>query len=518
MEESFNIQNQRNQAFKISLAEIRHKLAIVNALIIIVAIGTEGDRYDYLTAFSYLTWVLFWYLVPMLNRLGMKFLRFPLIIIDILVTGYMLTETGGLKSELSYFLVLPIFAAGIRCRLPGILFWSTLMGMILTGASYLSKTLIISELLVKITYLYLTGIFSGFLVQRTYSITEVVSEKLVQLNTGLQKLNNFSQEVSGSSDLDAILNRIIKTAHQTNPNTLIAVTLFDENGQLNIWDSTWKEEWVLKYETHPLNRYNIALAPILVFREPLLCADIQKHKELVRLFEGIPVCALFIFPIVVDGEVAGAILISVDHNYTLHESETQILTNIATQAGVALQNLASLNQVKKQADTDGLTGLYNRRYFNEKIEELVARAKEDGSYLSLIMMDVDNFKKYNDTFGHPAGDKLLKIVAGVVSEAVREGDIVARYGGEEFVVILKNTSRETALQIAERIRSSVANIPFGTLKTQITISLGVGTLPDHASDKNSLLEFADQSLYYSKQSGKNRVSCGFQFKSSIRVN
>lgn len=516
MEES-NVQKQRNQAFKISLAEIRHKLAIVNALLIIVAVGTEGDRYDYLAAFTYLTWVLFWYLVPMLKRLSMKLLRFPLIIIDILVAGYMLAETGGLRSELSFFTVLPVLAAGIRCRLPGIFIWSTLMAVILTGASYLSKTLILSELLIRITYLYLTGIFGGFLVRRTYSITEAVSENLVKLNTGLQKLNDFSQEVSGSSDLDAIFNRIIKAAHQTNPNTLVAVALFDDNGQLNIWDSSWQEEWVLKYETHPLNRYNIALAPILVFREPLLCADIQKHKELVGIFEGIPVRALFIFPIVVDGEVAGSLLISADHNYILPESETQILTNIATQAGVALQNLANINQVKQQADTDGLTGLYNRRYFNEKIEESVSRTKEDGGYLSLIMMDVDNFKKYNDTFGHPAGDKLLKIVAGVVSEAVREGDIVARYGGEEFVVILKNTSRETALQIGERIRISVANIPSGTLKSPITISLGVGTLPDHASDRNSLLEFADQSLYYSKQSGKNRVSCGFQYKSSIRV-
>lgn len=517
MEESLNIRHQRNQAFNISLAKIRHKLAIVIAVTIILAIGTEGDRYDYLIAFSYLTWCLFWYLVPMLRRLGLRFLRYPLIAVDLLITGYMLTRTGGLRSELTFFLFLPVFAAGVRCRLPGILIWATIMSLILTGASYMTGTFNLAELLVKMIYLYLTGILGGFLIQRTYTVTEEVSEKLAQLNTRLQKLSSFSQEVSGSSDLDVIFNRIIKAAQQINPNLFVAVTLFDEKGQLKIWDSSWEEEWLLAYESHPLHRHSLTLAPILVFREPLLCADINKHSELIRIFRGIPVRALFVFPIIVASEVAGALLISTDQNQLLSESEVQILSNIAGQAGVALQNVASLNEVKQQADTDGLTGLYNRRYFNEKIDELVDKAKEEGSYLSLIMMDVDNFKKYNDTFGHPAGDQLLKTVAGVVSDTVREGDIVARYGGEEFAVILKNSGRETALQIAERIRISVANIPIGILKTPITLSLGVGTLPEHARDRNSLLEFADQSLYYAKQTGKNKVSCGYQFQSSIQI-
>lgn len=517
MEETLNIKRQRNQAFKISLVEIRHQLALVIAVTLIVAIGTGGDRYDYLLAFSYLTWCLFWYLVPMLRRLGLKIFRFPLFAIDLLIIGYMLTRTGGLKSELTFFLFLPIFAAGVRCRLLGILVWATLMSLILAGASYLTGTFNLAAVLVKATYLYLAGIMGGFLIKRTYPITEEVSEKLAQLNTRLQKLSSFSQEVSGSSDLDEIFNRIIKAAQQINPELLVAVTLFDENGQLKIWDSSWQEEWLLAYESHPLQRHDLTLAPILVFRDPLLCADINKHNELIRIFDSIPICALFVFPIIVASEVAGALLISSDQKLILPESEVQILSNIAGQAGVALQNVASLNEVKQQADTDGLTGLYNRRYFNEKIEELVDWAKEEGACLSLIMMDVDNFKKYNDTFGHPAGDQLLKIVAGVVSDTVREGDIVARYGGEEFVVILKNSNRETAMQIAERIRVSVASMPLGILKSPITLSIGVGTLPEHARDRNSLLEFADQSLYYAKQSGKNKVSCGFKFTSSIPV-
>ncbi len=517
MEESLNLKSQRNQAFRVSLGELRPKMAVVNSVLLILAVGTEGVRDDYLICFSYLTWSLFWYLIPWLNRWSMKFLKFPLLLIDLMVTGYMLTRTGGLNSELSFFLFLPVVAVAVRCRLTGVLICSSLIALLLTGAAYITATLNLSILLTKIAYLFLAGILGGLLIQRTYFATEVVSDKLVQLNTRLQKLNDFSQEVSGSSDLDGIFNQIIKVLHQNNPNLLVAVALFDESGQLKIWDSSWEEEWLANYESHPLTKQSITLAPILVFREPLLCSDINKHNELVKIFDGIPVRALFAFPIIVAGEVAGSLLVTTPNSQVLPESDLQIMNSIATQAGVALQNIASLNEVKQQADTDGLTGLYNRRYFNEKLEEMVNHAKEDGASLSLIMMDVDNFKKYNDTYGHPAGDQLLKTVAAVVGEAVREGDIVTRYGGEEFAVILKNTGRETALQIGERIRMSVANIPTGKIKSPITISLGVGTLPEHATDRTGLVEFADQSLYHSKQTGKNRLSCGFHFKSSITV-
>lgn len=517
MKESFNLKIQRNQGFRMALAEIRPKMAVANGLLIILAVGTEGFRDDYLIGFSYLTWSLFWYLIPLLNRWGSKFWRLPLLLIDMLVTGFMLIRTGGLNSELSFFLFLPIVVAAVRCRLIGIIIWSSIMALILTGAAYFTATLSFGALLAKIAYLFLAGILGGWLVQKTYIATEAVSEKLVQLNTRLQKLNNFSQEVSGSSDLDAIFNRIIRAVHQNNPNMLVAIALFDESGQLKIWDSSWEEEWLSKYESHPLNKQSITLAPILVFREPLLCSNINKHQELVGVFAGIPIQALFAFPIVVAGEVAGALMVTTPNSQALPESDLQIMNSITTQAGVALQNLASLNEVKQQADTDGLTGLYNRRYFNEKLEELVNRAREDGSSLSLIMIDVDNFKKYNDTYGHPAGDQLLKTVATVIGDAVREGDIVTRYGGEEFAVILSLTGRETALQIAERIRIAVANIPAGGIKSPVTVSLGVGTIPEHATDRAGLIEFADQSLYHSKQSGKNRVSCGFHFKSSIIV-
>ncbi len=252
------------------------------------------------------------------------------------------------------------------------------------------------------------------------------------------------------------------------------------------------------------------MAPIIIFKEPLLCTNIRKHPELVRIFSGIPIESLFAFPLIISGEVLGMLIVSSENSRVLGEQETQILTSITNQASMAIQNILTITTEKRKADTDGLTGLYNRRYFNEQIEWLVDRALEQEQPLSLILMDIDNFKKYNDTYGHPAGDQLLKVLTAAISEVVREHDIFARYGGEEFAIILRDTNNKLALQIGERIRQVVLTIPSGTLKCPVTISIGVGTLPDQACDRFTLLDFVDKSLYYAKNNGKNRVCCGYQ--------
>jgi diguanylate cyclase (GGDEF)-like protein len=240
----------------------------------------------------------------------------------------------------------------------------------------------------------------------------------------------------------------------------------------------------------------------------LRCNDIKKHPELTKVFAGIPVDSLFAFPLVVENEVVGVLMITNPSVRTMPEQESRIMASIAHQASIAIQNVVHLKTEKKKADTDGLTGLFNRRYFNEQIEEAVYRALERKSALSLILMDLDDFKHYNDTYGHPAGDQLLKIVANTLTGAVRDHDIVARYGGEEFAIILKDTSNQLAVDIAERVRLAVATLPKGAMKCPVTLSLGVATMPDHATDRAALLEYADSSLYQAKKSGKNKVCCG----------
>jgi two-component system, cell cycle response regulator len=153
------------------------------------------------------------------------------------------------------------------------------------------------------------------------------------------------------------------------------------------------------------------------------------------------------------------------------------------------------------ATVDELTGTKNRRRFREDLYLLFAQAKRQGSPLSVIMLDLDHFKQYNDTFGHPAGDVVLHWAGSTLKTAVRAHDVVARYGGEEFVVLLPSTGEDEALQVAERLRLAIAGRPWPHLK--VTASLGVGTTGAGTNDAAALVDQADQALYHSKQAGRN---------------
>jgi diguanylate cyclase (GGDEF)-like protein len=167
-------------------------------------------------------------------------------------------------------------------------------------------------------------------------------------------------------------------------------------------------------------------------------------------------------------------------------------------------------RLQELAFRDGLTGLYNHRYFQEAVDKEMARAERSGRPVTLIMVDLDNFKTINDTYGHQRGDIVLQAVSRQIEQISRKTDVVARYGGEEFMVILPETSRTFALRKAEEYRSVVENMEVlaDGIMIRITISVGVVTY-DPTQDTNNrdkLIRLADSALYKSKQSGRNRVT------------
>jgi len=170
---------------------------------------------------------------------------------------------------------------------------------------------------------------------------------------------------------------------------------------------------------------------------------------------------------------------------------------------------AALVRVYQAGRVDGLTGIANRAAFNERLEKEVAFATRHGTPLSLALFDVDHFKKINDTFGHPAGDEVLKGVAGLLSRTVRTEDVVARYGGEEFVVVMRGLDRDGARALAERLREAIAAHPVAAAGQviRLTVSAGVASLVccGPGGDKTALVAKADARLYLAKQGGRNRV-------------
>jgi diguanylate cyclase (GGDEF)-like protein len=176
-----------------------------------------------------------------------------------------------------------------------------------------------------------------------------------------------------------------------------------------------------------------------------------------------------------------------------------------TFASVIASATARLGRARVDAVTDGLTGLYNQRYFKQRLGEEVARAAEQGRPLALLFCDLDRFKSYNDRFGHSAGDEALRAVANVLLRSVRQVDLAARYGGEEFTLVLIDTTARRAGDVAERIRSGVAGLGFDDPGRKLSISIGIAAYPRDAALAEELIDKADWAMYLAKRKGRDRV-------------
>jgi len=253
--------------------------------------------------------------------------------------------------------------------------------------------------------------------------------------------------------------------------------------------------------------------------EPVLANDALNDPRAMQI-PGTPADpeALAIVPLVSDGEVIGCMNISRiggEENY-FSEQDFELVKLFAGQASIALRNADTHHAVSERADTDALTGLGNHGSFQRTLGELAhdfaaergtgrskgARAKQRP--ISLLMMDLDSFKGYNDRLGHPAGDALLHAVGTAIYGAARSDDRVYRYGGDEFALVLPAVDAEAAAAIAERARQAVSRLTANDT-TPVTISIGVATMPGDADDKNGLIAAADVALYHGKQLGGDRV-------------
>ncbi len=193
------------------------------------------------------------------------------------------------------------------------------------------------------------------------------------------------------------------------------------------------------------------------------------------------------------------------------ETERDLFHYLAGQASVSIENVGLHETVERQAVTDELTGLFNRRRFEEVIQTEVERAKRFGQQLGFVMLDIDDFKVVNDTYGHPQGDVVLREVARILMVSAREIDEPARYGGEELAVVLPGTDLEGAFSLAERVRAEIERLEIPRVgegdgePLSVTASFGVAAIPGSAYDVGSLIEAADHALYQAKRSGKNKV-------------
>ncbi len=235
--------------------------------------------------------------------------------------------------------------------------------------------------------------------------------------------------------------------------------------------------------------------------------EIQQYKN-DPLLKSFPSYELLIMPLKAQDRING--LIVADNIYTkkpISDHDIKFFTMLANQAGLAIENSRLYEMVVERSQTDSLTGLWNHGFFQKTLTIEIERTRRLGQYLSLLYLDIDNFKQLNDTCGHQHGDMMLQEVAKILKESARGQDCTCRYGGEEFAAILTNTNRDQSYEIAERIRKRIEGYEFpspsGVGHLKLTVSIGLATFPTNAQDKENLIALADKAMYQAKTNGKN---------------
>jgi diguanylate cyclase (GGDEF)-like protein len=225
---------------------------------------------------------------------------------------------------------------------------------------------------------------------------------------------------------------------------------------------------------------------------------------------------LLAVPIMIEGKILGGLIFinkAGGDEFTMEDEDNALM--VSFQAAMAIEKSFYHEEVINLARTDGLTGLNNHRTFHEQLDIELKRARRFGNHLSLLLIDIDFFKKFNDTHGHQGGDTALKELAVILRKNLREIDSAGRYGGEEFTIILPETGLDGALKTAERIKKEIGVHPIviNGKETFLTVSIGVSVFPDDAMGKEGLIKAADDALYTAKRLGRNRVVSFHQYKS-----
>ena len=314
---------------------------------------------------------------------------------------------------------------------------------------------------------------------------------------------DITKELAIEKLIQAILERATALLHAT-------------GGELGLVDPNGEIIHILVSHNMGENKVGVVIEPgeglmgyVAMTRQIELVEDYQEWIGKMDIYEKSNIHAAIAAPLMIGSQFLGVIgIMNSDRKRKFSDSEKSLMSLFAQQAAIAVQNAQLFEERKVQARMDVTTGIYNRRGLYELGVREVDRAQRFNRPLSAIMVDIDHFKRVNDTYGHPVGDLVLKELAERLKKHLRSIDILSRYGGEEFVILLPETSAEQAVEVAERLREIVEETPFSPdgLKLPITISQGVSISNIDDLDIKSLIKNADDAMYLSKRSGRNQVN------------
>lgn len=473
----------------------------------------KGALYTLLAAFFVFSLFL-WYLFRVFRDKVDKLL-YLLLVGDLVFITFLVRFTGGVHSDffLAYFLLTTVeavyFGLGFGLIAAGLAFLSYIAGNIdRLGDIYWMHLGLRAFFLMAVTGL------AGFFSERERERREIerlnkaLDRKVAELST----LYEIGKSIHSTLELDKLLNAILEMVSVAMHLKSTAILLSDEtSGKLRFMMS---RGFPADIGAMSFDLGEDGVGWVAKEGKPLLLMDAGKDERF-AFFKGrkTDISSFISVPLMSKGWVMGVLCATDPLNNAFSEDDLRLFAAVAGQISVAIDNARLYEETKKLAITDGLTELFTPRTFHQSLMSEVDRARRYGESLSLLMMDVDNFKAHNDEFGHPSGDEALKLIAKILKKNSRSSDIVARYGGEEFATILINAGKDDALMVAERIRRDVdaQEFPGNEDKPKVckTISIGLAVFPKDAGDKAGLVQKADEALYAAKKGGRNRVCvCG----------
>jgi diguanylate cyclase (GGDEF)-like protein len=327
-----------------------------------------------------------------------------------------------------------------------------------------------------------------------------------------QAFYHASKELSATIEFDEIIDKLHVLCAEIVPYDFSAVAVWQDPGEVySVYQ--WSDQ-----KEAPLIRNDLAnnghswISWFLINREEpfILTKNQLQLQQMPLLYEGEELGGLHTFlaaPMRHQQKRIGALVLGSAQEEAFSSHQARVISILCNQAAVSLENSAIIHKMEELAITDGLTGLYNHRYFQDAFQQELERAERQNQKLTLLIMDIDHFKGFNDSFGHPAGDFILKSLAVLLKKNARKIDVLARYGGEEFAALLPAIDKKNARRTAERWRKNVQRTTFKSSGQSfaITLSIGFATYDEDGKSKMELIQKADRGLYDAKENGRNQV-------------
>jgi len=317
----------------------------------------------------------------------------------------------------------------------------------------------------------------------------------------LEAINAIAKQTTAMLDLKELLSKVCSLIQNAFPVSHVSVLLKEE------------EELVLRAHYGGLTlqipeggklRMNAGLwGRSLAIAKTVIENDVKAAPDYVGFFAE--TASRMCIPLVSFGQTLGVLVLDSSQIDAFQPNDVQSLESVADICSNAIQNARYVDRVKQLAYLDGLTGIFNRRYFEMRILEEIDRARRFNHGMAIVMVDIDQFKRLNDEFGHLLGDEVLRQVSSIFHQQLRKIDVVCRFGGEEFAILLSQTSSQHAFAVAEKLRRMVESWQFPGVPRPVTISAGTATFPEHGTTRDELVKAADSGLYAAKLAGRNRV-------------